>query len=92
MFLFAFCVFSLVASDLLLERVMVTRCLSLALPIRASVVFESTEEAMEKIYVASSDGSASLTMDEALSDLMWVLKTFLIPNEGLIDCNCSVRA
>ena len=83
---FALCAFSLAFSVLLSKREILTLSLSLLLLILASVVLESTEGAMQKIYVASSDGSVSFPMDEAPSDRMWVLKIFLIPNACTNNC------
>ena len=82
----AFCTFSRAFSVLLSERVIFTLFLSLLLLIRASVVLESTEGAMEKISVASSDGSVPFHTDEAPSDRMCVLKIFFIPNVCTINC------
>ena len=76
----ALCAFFLAFSVQLSECEIAALSLSLLLLIRASVVLESTEEAMEKISVASSDGSLCSPTDEAPSDGMWVLKIFFIPN------------
>ena len=82
----AFCAFSLAFSVLLSEREILTLSLSLLLLISAKVVLESTEGAMEKISVASSDGSVSFPTDEVPSERMCVLKIFFIPNVCTIHC------
>ena len=69
----AFCAFPLAFSVLLSERVIFTLSLSLPLLIRASVVLESTEGAIGKTSMASSDGSVSFPTDEAPSDRVRVL-------------------
>ena len=65
---------------LLSEREILTLSFSLVLLILASVVLESTEGAIEKVSVASSDGSVACSTDEAPSDRMCVLKRFFIPS------------
>ena len=70
----AFYAFPLRFSVLLSEREFLALSLSLLLQIRGPVVLESTEGAMEKISLASSDGSFSSTTDEAPSDRMCVKK------------------
>ena len=73
-------------SVLLSEEDIFTLSLSLLLLIRASVVLESTEGAMEKNSMVPSDGCVPFPTDEAPSDCMWVLEISFIPNVCTIHC------
>ena len=82
----AFCALSMAFPVVLSEREDLNLSLSLLLLIRASVVLETTEGAIEKISLASSDASVSFPTYEASSDHMWVLEIFYIPDVCTISC------
>ena len=82
--LFAFRTFPLAAAVPLGQQVIGTLSLSLGLLGLVSVVFESTEEAMQNIDVASSNRSRFPLTDGAPSELVWILKIFHTPKESTI--------